>query len=203
MFTGNQSLLFTCWALSRAHWFPDSDLSSMQFMCADRDWVVLAKLTMLKYVHVLLRAPQCESVNAQSCVCGAGIFLPLISRAAGLGCCLLCLDKDAVCGPLLGACVAACVHRPDPPLEGVGGVFGVIFIRSLPQFNLANTGISLSCFYGWMLIPTINLHLVRKLRGFLMGTFLFCIVLLPCHKYVHLWTLLHEKGCIPTMFVIS
>lgn len=43
-------------------------------MCTDRDRVVLAKLTMLKYVHVLLCATQCESVNAQSCVCGAGIF---------------------------------------------------------------------------------------------------------------------------------
>lgn len=43
-------------------------------MCKDRDWVVLAKLAMLKYVHVLLCATQCESVNAQSCVCGAGIF---------------------------------------------------------------------------------------------------------------------------------
>lgn len=39
-----------------------------------------------------------------------GYFSPLISRAAGLGSCLLWLDKDAVCGPLLGACVAACVH---------------------------------------------------------------------------------------------
>lgn len=43
-------------------------------MCTDRDRVVLAKLTMLKYVHVLLCATQCESVNAQSCVCGGGIF---------------------------------------------------------------------------------------------------------------------------------
>lgn len=36
--------------------------------------VVLSKLIMLKYVHVLLSATQCAPVNAQSCVCGAGIF---------------------------------------------------------------------------------------------------------------------------------
>lgn len=112
-----------------------------------------------------------------------GYFSPLISRAAGLGCCLLRLDKDAVCGPRLGACVAACVHRIDPPREGgrVGGVFkGVIFIRLLPQFNLANTGISPSCFYGSMRTPTINLHSLTELRGFLTGTLLFSVVLSHC-----------------------
>lgn len=46
----------------------------MLLMCIDRDQVVLAKLAMLKYVHVLLCATQCESVNAQSSVCGARIF---------------------------------------------------------------------------------------------------------------------------------
>lgn len=79
----NQSSVFTCWALSCARWFPDSDLSSPQLMCTDRDRVVLAKLTMLKYVHVLLCATQCESVNAQSCVCGAGIFFDQQSGWAG------------------------------------------------------------------------------------------------------------------------
>jgi len=72
-------------------------------MCADRDRVVLAKFTVLKYAHVLLCATQCEPVNAQSCVCGAGIFLPLISRVAGPGRRLPRLDKDAVYEPLLGA----------------------------------------------------------------------------------------------------
>lgn len=92
--------------------FPDSERSSVWLMCTDRARVVLAKLAMLKYVHVLLRATQCESVNAQSDVCGAGgYFSPLISGVAGLGRCLAePPDKDAVCGRLPGACVAACAQ---------------------------------------------------------------------------------------------
>lgn len=46
-----------------------------------------------------------------------GYFLPLIGTTTGLGCCLLCLDKDAVCGPLLGACLVTCLHGPGPPLD--------------------------------------------------------------------------------------
>ena len=81
----------------------------MRLMCADRDQVVLSKLTMLKYVHVLLCATQCDSVNAQSCACGAGIFFACDQRSGWAW----LLHKDAVCGPLLGACVVACTHRPD------------------------------------------------------------------------------------------
>lgn len=134
---------------SRACSFHDSGLSSTLLMCIDRDRAVLPQLTMLKYVHVLLCATQCESVNAQSSVCG--YFLPLIGTTTGLGCRLLRLDKDAVCGPLLGACVVACLPRPGRTagLTGVGwggGVLGIIFICFLPQFKPANTGISQSCF---------------------------------------------------------
>lgn len=75
-----------------------------------------------------------------------GYFSPLISGVAGLGCCPLCLDKDAVCGPLLGAFVVACVRRPDPNREGGVNVSGALFIHSLPQFNLVNTGISQAIF---------------------------------------------------------
>ncbi len=74
-------------------------------------------------------------------------FLPLISRAAGLGHCVLCLDKDAVCGPLLVACVVACTHRPDP--HWVGGwlrMDGGVFRGYIYMFNLVNMGISPSCF---------------------------------------------------------
>lgn len=64
--------------------------------------------------------------------------------------------------------------------EGGWSVWGGLYCaRLLPQFNLANTGISPSCFHSGMLIPTINLHLVAELRGFLVGTW-FCVVLLHC-----------------------
>lgn len=62
---------------------------------------------MLKYVHALLCLAQCDSVNAQSCACRAGIFL--IDWVGGprspLG-----TDKDAVCAPPPGAFVVACVR---------------------------------------------------------------------------------------------
>lgn len=74
---------------------------------------------------------------------------------------------------------------------------GVIFICSLPQFNLANTGISPSCFYGWMLIPTINLHSATKLRGFLNGT------LVLFYFTSKMSSRLYTVFCIPTMFVMS
>lgn len=104
-------------------------------MSTDRDGVVQAKLTMLKYMHVLLCATQCASVNAQSCVCGAeGYFLPLISTAAGLGRCPPHSDKDAVCGPLLGACVAACIQTPEQLVDGQE-VFERVFIGLSPQLK--------------------------------------------------------------------
>lgn len=80
---------------------------------------MLSELAMLKYVHVLLCSAQCDSVNAQSRACSAGIFL--IGGAGGAGATAHCprrLDKDAVCAPLLGAFVVACVHSADLPREG-------------------------------------------------------------------------------------
>lgn len=63
-----------------------------------------------------------------------GYFLPLISTAAGLGRCLLSQDKAAVCGPLLGPCVAARVCRADPLLHprGAASVVADVFILSSP-----------------------------------------------------------------------
>lgn len=47
----------------------------MQLMCIDRDRVVLAKPAMLKYVHVLLCATQCESVKCtELCLWSEDIF---------------------------------------------------------------------------------------------------------------------------------
>ena len=40
----------------------------------------------------------------------------------------------------------------------------VIFISLLPQFNLANTGISPRCFNGWTSIATINVHSLTELH---------------------------------------
>lgn len=101
-------------SLSCAPWFPDSVWSSTQLMCADRDRVVLAKLAMLKYVHVLLPATQCESVNAQSCVCGAQLFSAsdqqsgwAAARSARIK--MQCVWITAVC--LWGGHV----HGPEPP----------------------------------------------------------------------------------------
>lgn len=119
-----------------------------------------------------------SSVNAQSCVCGAGIFSPVISRAAGAGRSLRShgVDKDAVCGPLLGVCVASWGRRPAP-----AGVWEVIFICLLPQCNLANTGASRSCFYCWLksiLVPSINHHSGSELTGFLIGELEFLFIYL-------------------------
>lgn len=58
-----------------------------------------------------------------------GYFLPPIGSSDWAGpLASLCLDKDAVCGPLLGACVAACVRRPDPPLDVQGGGRGWVVV---------------------------------------------------------------------------
>lgn len=84
---------------------------------------------MLKYVHVLLCATQYESVNAQSRVCGGRIFFASDQRSrwAGLGCCLLAVDKDVVCGTGLRAGAAAWIHEPDPWLHP-RGVFSEIYL---------------------------------------------------------------------------
>lgn len=103
-----------------------------------------------------------------------GYFSPLISGAAGLGRCLLGPDKDAVCGPLPVACVVARLHRPYPPAKGGRRVEGVIFIHLLPQFNLANMGISLSC---WMLKK--KTHPPPELGGFLIGALISFGVISP------------------------
>lgn len=67
-------------------------------------------LPLLKYVHVSLCATQCASVNAQSCVCGAGIFFASDQRSGWAAACpawikMQCLDR-------------CCVHRPGPPWKG-------------------------------------------------------------------------------------
>lgn len=108
--------------------FLTRDLSSTQLVCADRDRVVLAKRAMLKYARVLLCATQCEPVNAQSCVCGAGRFFRLRSaEQAGPGRCLLHLDKDAVYGATAGG--PAPIGSTPPQERG-----RVIFISPLPPF---------------------------------------------------------------------
>lgn len=78
-----------------------------------------------------------------------GYFSPLISRAAGLGCCLLGLDKDAVCRPLLGACVAAYVQRPDPPREGGWSVWGVILYTPVTPVQPGKHGDIPELFSWW------------------------------------------------------
>lgn len=74
-----------------------------------------------------------------------GYFLPLIGTAAGLGRCRLCPDKDAVCGPLLGACVASRVlthHWKDREGGREGGsVFrGYIYRLVTPSLNQQTWG---------------------------------------------------------------
>lgn len=143
------SSLFTCRALSLscAPWFPDSEWSSTQLVCADRDRVVLAKLTMLKYVHVLLPATQCESVNAQSCVCGAQLFSASDQQSgwAAAACSarikMQCVWITAVC--LWGGHV----HSPEPPQREY---LGLHWYACHPNLTL-KTGRSPSWFFHWFL----------------------------------------------------
>lgn len=122
----------------------------------DRDWVVPSKLAMLKYVHALPCTTQCDSVKEQSCACGAGIFFVYDQQSGWTW----PPDKDAVCGMMLVWC---------PPAWPVGGVnvWGSIFIHSLPQFTLVNTGVSQAVSmprvitddrWGWRGFPGLKLH---------------------------------------------
>lgn len=120
-----------------------------------------------------MRVCKCTELRLWS----GGYFLPLIGVATGLGRCLLGPDKDAVCGLLLGACVAAPNRRPDPPLEGRGGVLrGLYLYACYPPFKPANMGISQSCFAA----PPMSFHSVTEPRGFLTGTLPLCVALIPC-----------------------
>lgn len=110
------------------------------------------------------------------CLWSGGYFLPLIGIATGLGCCLLGLDKDAVCGPLLGACVAAwtegLTHRWRDEWGGVMG--GYIYLLVTPVQTSKHGDIP-ELFYCWF--PTMSLHSVTGLRGFLTGTLPFCVLI--------------------------
>lgn len=65
-----------------------------------------------------------------------GYFLPLISTAAGLGCCRLAVDKDAVCGKGLGVVgMAAWVQEPDPSLHPQGLSSEICIYRFVIRLN--------------------------------------------------------------------
>lgn len=106
-----------------------------------------------------------------------GYFLPLISRVAGLGRCLLGLDKDAVCGPLLGACVAACVHRPDPTREGGrGGWGGGGYIHTLVTPVQPGKHGDIPELFSWLDVGSvINLHMVERISHWC-TSFLCCFI---------------------------
>lgn len=149
--------------------------------------------------HVYRQGPGCagQACHAKICACVAtcntmwvckctelclwsgGYFLPLIGIATGLGCCLLSLDKDAVCGPLLGACVAAwtegLTHRWRDEGAVLWGGGGYIYPLVTPVQTSKHGDIP-ELFY--CRFPTMSLHSVTGLRGFLTCTLLFCVVLI-------------------------
>lgn len=133
-----------------------SPIPLLRLQQQDRDWVVPSRLAMLKYVHALPCTTQCDSVKEQSRACAAGIFFIYDQQSSWTW----PPDKDAVCGMMLVWC---------PPAWPVGGikVWGSIFIHSLPQFILVNTGVSQAVLtpsvsaddrWGWRRFPGLKLH---------------------------------------------
>lgn len=135
-----------------------SPIPLLRLQQQDRDGVVPSKLAMLKYVHALPCTTQCDSVKEQSRACGAGIFFVYDQQSGWTW----PLDKDSVCGMMLVWC------PPGWPVGGVN-VWGSIFIHSLPQFILVNTGVSQAALtpsvvteyrWGWRRFPGLKSMLI-------------------------------------------
>lgn len=135
-----------------------SPIPLLRLQQQDRDGVVPSKLAMLKYVHALPCTTQCDSVKEQSRACGAGIFFVYDQQSGWTW----PPDKDAVCGMMLVWC------PPGWPVGGVN-VWGSIFIHSLPQFILVNTGVSQAALtpsvvtdgrWGWRRFPGLKSMLI-------------------------------------------
>ena len=74
-----------CYGRSRRSQITDHRLKFCEASTNTQRPCVLAKLTMLIYVHALLWATQYVTVKAQSSVCEAAIFFTVISSAARVG----------------------------------------------------------------------------------------------------------------------